>query len=146
MPVISLVLTSPLASIDLPSESGEQPSNLSLHDLSAHKVYLAPCITTEDGELLPRHFTMTSIVTSRLPIFCGTICIHQRRTLPVRKYGALCCPDFPLTVQDRKRQADLLSTNLRIYSTISFETRFPLLVFRTIVYTPGDNSVVSICA
>ncbi len=29
--------------------------------------------------------------------FCGTVCSHgvQPQDLPVRKYGALCCPDFP---------------------------------------------------
>ena len=26
--------------------------------------------------------------------FCGTVC-HAYARLPVRKYGALCCPDFP---------------------------------------------------
>ena len=30
-------------------------------------------------------------------ILCGTCCSHgvQPQDLPVRKYGALCCPDFP---------------------------------------------------
>ena len=30
----------------------------------------------------------------RAVVFCGTCCRRLRR-LPVRKYGALCCPDFP---------------------------------------------------
>ena len=35
--------------------------------------------------------------TSGRYIFCGTCCSHgvQPQDLPVRKYGALCCPDFP---------------------------------------------------
>jgi len=42
-------------------------------------------------ELLPRVFTLT---LSGGIFFCGTVCC-PRGHLPVKKYGALCCPDFP---------------------------------------------------
>ena len=42
-------------------------------------------------ELLPRVFTLT---LSGGIFFCGTVCCPCRH-LPVKKYGALCCPDFP---------------------------------------------------
>ena len=35
-------------------------------------------------------------------IFCGTICIFIIKTLPVKKYGALYCPDFPLSCESDK--------------------------------------------
>ena len=42
-------------------------------------------------ELLPHVFTLTS---REAVIFCGTCC-YPFGHLPVRKYGALRCPDFP---------------------------------------------------
>ena len=42
-------------------------------------------------ELLPHVFTLTSC---EAVVFCGTCCCPCGH-LPVRKYGALCCPDFP---------------------------------------------------
>lgn len=49
-------------------------------------------ITEHWRELLPRDFTLTGL--RRRYLFCGTVC-HARARLPVRKYGALRCPDFP---------------------------------------------------
>ena len=51
-------------------------------------------------ELLPHVFTLTCRETFRetslqqAVIFCGTCC-YPFGHLPVGKYGALCCPDFP---------------------------------------------------
>ena len=42
-------------------------------------------------ELLPRFFTLTP---KGGIFFCGTVCCPCGH-LPVKKYGALCCPDFP---------------------------------------------------
>ena len=42
-------------------------------------------------ELLPRVFTLTP---KGGIFFCGTVCCPCGH-LPVKKYGALCCPDFP---------------------------------------------------
>jgi hypothetical protein len=83
---------SPLSSIDLPSESGEPPSSLGLFGLSTHEVYPQNRIATIWRELLPHVFTLTSY---EAVIFCGTFC-SSCKPLPVRKHGALCCPDFPL--------------------------------------------------
>ena len=49
-------------------------------------------------ELLPRVFTLTppfpQTGTQGRYVFCGTVCCPSGH-LPVKKYGALCCPDFP---------------------------------------------------
>src|SRR5690554_6434771 len=59
------------------------------------------------GELLPRLFTMTSSLTSGLLISVALSVFRLLETLPVRKYGALYCPDFPLSRYTRQRQTDL---------------------------------------
>ena len=46
------------------------------------------------GELLPRLFTLTERHAPGGSFLLRLLC--RRRQLPVRKDGALCCPDFPL--------------------------------------------------
>lgn len=69
-----------------------------LHGLSACKVYLSTGVTNRSGELLPHLFTFLSTLLRRsgcLNLF-STGCIPIFiRTLPVRKYTTLRCPDFP---------------------------------------------------
>jgi len=71
-------------------------ADLGLFGLSARKVYPAKCITAPavSSYLTFSPFPMTYVKGSF--IFCGTICILKLRILPVRKYDALYCPDFPL--------------------------------------------------
>ncbi len=85
---------SPLASIDLPLDLGEQPL------MSIYMVFqpigrtAEPCCHAH-GELLPRLFTLTKRAWR---LFSVTL-PQPRDRLPVRKYGALRCPDFPLALR-----------------------------------------------
>jgi hypothetical protein len=79
----------------LPDKSGP-----GIFDLSTHKVFptgMSPyrCVSSYLA-ISPLSCRITSDVTRRY-LFCGTICPRgvQPQSLPVRKYGALCCPDFP---------------------------------------------------
>ena len=50
-------------------------------------------ITIASGGLLPHLFTLTPVWRR---LFSVTL-LYRYRQLPVKKYGALCCPDFPHT-------------------------------------------------
>ena len=67
------------------------------------------CHQPEPWALTP-HFHPYLVTKNRdeTVIFCGTCCFRRPRNLPVRKYGALCCPDFPLPFCKKKRQNTLL--------------------------------------
>ena len=56
-------------------------------------------------ELLPHVLTLTSV---EAVIFCGTCC-YPKGHLPVRKYGALRCPDFPRAGSPGPRQSPLIA-------------------------------------
>ena len=64
-----------------------------LFDLSTRKVYHAAIVTNSA--------VSSYLAISPLPRQVGAVCflLHflspTSRCLPVRKYGALCCPDFP---------------------------------------------------
>jgi len=47
-------------------------------------------------ELLPHIFTLTCRKFDIGGNFLWHFLFPQQRDLPVKKYGALCCPDFPL--------------------------------------------------
>lgn len=51
----------------------------------------APNVAMRPGELLPRLFTLTGLAGG---YFLSHLLCRYRQ-LPVRKHGALCCPDFP---------------------------------------------------
>src|ERR1035437_7450783 len=58
--------------------------------------FTPPAVTCTDRELLPRVFTLSPVTRG------GNFLWHYLslrplypKSLPVRKYGALCCPDFP---------------------------------------------------
>ena len=53
----------------------------------------APAVTNRTGELLPHLFTLIPTKMSGR-LFSVTL-LYPRGYLSVRKYGALCCPDFP---------------------------------------------------
>jgi len=72
----------------------------SLFGLSTRKVYHAPDVATR---AVGSYSTFSPLPTMTShhgkSVFCGTVCPHpdnSERSLPVRKYDALCCPDFPL--------------------------------------------------
>lgn len=71
-----------------------------IFDLSTHKVFppgMSPYRRVSSYlAISPLSRLVTSDETRRY-LFCGTVCPRgvQPRSLPVRKYGALCCPDFP---------------------------------------------------
>ena len=54
--------------------------------------HTATDVTTNTGGLLPHLFTLTLPWAGRL---FSVILLYPRGYLPIRKHGALCCPDFP---------------------------------------------------
>ncbi len=77
------------------SHRSEQLHTQNLFDLSTHKVYPASIVTNEAVGSYPTFSPLPHITAWRF-VFCGTGCLsHYCKILPVRKYGALCCPDFP---------------------------------------------------
>ena len=77
-------------------------------------------IAVASGGLLPRLFTLT-VSRKRRRLFSVTL-LCPFRQLSVKKYGALCCPDFPHAAQCRRatdRPARFLGgkgTNFSAYS------------------------------
>jgi hypothetical protein len=55
----------------------------------------ASSVTTGTGELLPHLFTLVPIPSTREGRLFSVTLLYPHGYLPVRKYGALCCPDFP---------------------------------------------------
>lgn len=86
-----------------PPTSGEQPYCVGIHDLATHKTYGFECYHSNRWALTSP-FHPYSDESERF--FSVTLlCSHKQ--LPVRKYGALRCPDFPPFPRE-KRQTDLL--------------------------------------
>ena len=48
------------------------------------------------------YLAFSPLPASRRYLFCGTF-RSPRGLLPVRKHGALCCPDFPLLLAEQRR-------------------------------------------
>ena len=86
----------PQAQAPYPETTDEQPvqgpkASLPLYlDLQPIRFAPAEC-RHPPRELLPHVFTRT---LAGGIFFCGTVC-YTCVYLPVKKYGALCCPDFP---------------------------------------------------
>ena len=76
-----------------PPASDEQSFVAGIHGLSTHQAYSLPYYDGS-GELLPRLFTLTNLPKAVRRLFSVTL-LCPREQLPVRKDGALCCPDFP---------------------------------------------------
>lgn len=77
-------------------------------------------LTVEPGRLLPYLFTLTYEPKLDAGGYFLSRFLHSRPRLPVKKYGALCCPDFPQAAL-RKPAGDgppgclKVSANLRIF-------------------------------
>ena len=79
--------------------------------LATHKVYppdMSPCRTVGSYPTfspLPVEAQvkagLTLITSTKAVVFCGTCCSCKLHDLPAKKYGALCCPDFPLPDKDQ---------------------------------------------
>ena len=86
----------PQAQAPYPETTDEQPvqgpkASLPLY-LDLQPIRFAPTECRHPPrEPLPHVFTLT---LAGGIFFCGTVC-YTRVYLPVKKYGALCCPDFP---------------------------------------------------
>src|SRR5690606_31748773 len=64
--------------------------------------FTAMYVTIQSRGLLPHVFTLTPI--NRSGLFSVALSVSASwRTLPVRKRGALCCPDFPPPRRSGKR-------------------------------------------
>ena len=79
---------------------------------AARNVAIAP------GELLPRLFTLTA---RRRRLFSVTL-LCRHRQLPVRKYGTLCCPDFPLAVIMLQATGHCAVCTAKVHKKIRFYT------------------------
>ena len=92
-PAIYLVLPSPVSFSGLPPGIGRAilhaPVYMTLQPIRRTASYIA----IRPGELLPHLFTLTGRVRR---LFSVTL-LYPHGQLPVKKYGALCCPDFPHT-------------------------------------------------
>jgi len=90
--VIYLEQMSPFASSNLPPDIGRATLHASVYVILQPIRRTALNVATQTGELLPHLFTLTPKKSKRL--FSVTLlCSHKQ--FPVRKYGALRCPDFP---------------------------------------------------
>ena len=94
--VIYLEQMSPFVSSNLPPDIGRATLHASVYMILQPIRRTASYVTIQTGELLPHLFTLTLFrkKTEFQRLFSVTLlCSHKQ--LPVRKYGALCCPDFP---------------------------------------------------
>ena len=58
----------------------------------------AHSVATTTGKLLPHLFTLIPILLVKSGRLFSVTLLYPRGYLPVRKHGALCCPDFPSRV------------------------------------------------
>ena len=71
-----------------------------IHGLATHKTCGMPCRHDTRWALTPPfHHHLLISGTRGLSFSVTLLCRH--RQLPVKEYGALCCPDFPLAAQCR---------------------------------------------
>jgi len=96
--VIYLVHKLPYASSNLPPGIGRAILHTPVYMILQPIRCTATIVTNATGELLPRLFTLIPPKARRL--FSVTL-LCSREQLPVRKYGALCCPDFPPYQNDK---------------------------------------------
>ena len=93
VPAIYLVLPSPVSFSGLPPGIGRAILHAPVYMTLQPIRRTASRIATGPGELLPHLFTLTGRVRR---LFSVTL-LYPHGQLPVKKYGALCCPDFPHT-------------------------------------------------
>lgn len=98
--IIYLGLMLPITSIDLPSNIGRAVLHALVYLVFQLVRFTLPTtITCGAVMLLPRHFTLTFVAKGG--IFSVVLAVLQNfgfASLPVRKYDALCCSDFPLVL------------------------------------------------
>ena len=96
--VIYLGHKSPYASSNLPPGIGRAILHAPVYMILQPIRCTATIVTNATGKLLPHLFTLIPPLARRL--FSVTL-LCSREQLPVRKYGALCCPDFPPYQNDK---------------------------------------------
>jgi len=79
------------------------------------------------GELLPRRFTLTCLRKAPAGgIFSAALSVFSfamlRRTLPVKKHGALCCPDFPSRINETTSRSAQFKNSI-IFWTIAMNRK-----------------------
>jgi len=103
VPIIYLALQSPEGSSSLPNPDGlpkqsadEQPLIGAYLAFQLVRFSVPPMSPSERWALTPP-FHLFPSPTSRAGVVCFLwhYLFHQLADLPVRKYDALCCPDFP---------------------------------------------------
>ena len=105
--VIYLQQQSLTASSNLPPDIGRAALRASVYMVLQPIRRTALFVAKQTGELLPHLFTLISAKRQRRLFSVTLLCPHEQ--LPVKKYGALCCPDFPPFTRNERRQTDLLS-------------------------------------
>ena len=60
------------------------------------------------------YLAFSPLPASRRYLFCGTF-RHPCGCLPVRKHGALCCPDFPLPIAGQRRNHCCFYRSVKTY-------------------------------
>jgi hypothetical protein len=76
--------------------SGEQPSGVGIHGISARKVYPLLLLLTTVVGFYPTFSPLPFDVNIKpAVIFCGTFSSRKSREPAVNRYVALRCPDFP---------------------------------------------------
>ena len=96
MPVIYLVRLSPDGFSGLPSDMGRATlMDAGLHDLTTPKTH-GPCVATRPVGSYPAFSPLPPfLVEETRRRFFSSALLHPRGQLSVRKWDALCCPDFP---------------------------------------------------
>ena len=100
---IYLVLLSPVSFSGLPPGIGRAALHAPVYMTLQPIRRTASRIATKPGELLPRLFTLTKQVWR----FFSVTLLCPCGQLPVRKYGALCCPDVPPFIADERQTGKL---------------------------------------
>jgi len=97
--IIYLVPTSLSGSHDLPPDIGRAALSAGIHGLSTHDVYGFLRHHRNRWALTPPFHPYPTLVRRS---FSVTL-IYPHGYLPVKKHGALCCPDFPLQYSGKSR-------------------------------------------
>lgn len=91
-----------------PPGSDGQPSIPGIFGLATRKVYPVPVSPPLPVGSYPTFSPLPRPLQAGAVIFCGTCCLPPHGgSLPVRKYGALRCPDFPPRHKLPERQSGL---------------------------------------
>ncbi len=85
-------------------------------------------VTISTGELLPHLLTLIPAKPGRL-FSSPLLCPHEH--LPFRKYGALCCPDFPplpIKMGKSDRTICYFSTLVLYFAQINFSSKLRIIL------------------